>query len=246
MEKHLIRKPNAFLLKCILLLGAAEFLLERLQERMDVSYLASLGIVRRYNGLSLLVPMALFALLLLACVFLAPHYQEPRLSRLAKWIGFPVLFLLAFSCVSHLAFFTNVLGDVQSLKDQRFSIAPVSLDEMQRIQANQGLAILYVGEESGLSSQEALEGLETLAESMPVQIYYYDTSHDREYAQEAFQEMLDTYGITQVPAVVVLRGGIPDEPLTGKECILAELPQMVEESAEKGFFFTPARAKLEV
>ena len=171
MKRCIIRKPNAFVLKCILLLSISEFFLERFQEHLNSSYMTSLGIVRSYNIISLGVSMTLPLLLLLPWLLLSRSYNESKLNILAKIFGIPIVIALLISCISHMIFFINLTTDIEQLKEQRFRIESITLDDIQEIQEEQGTAVLYIGRESCLSCKETLEGLKELAADRTCLLY---------------------------------------------------------------------------
>ena len=79
----------------------------------------------------------------------------------------------------------------------------IDLQQLEDLQNNDETTMIYFGRPSCAHCSEIKPNLDILVNNSHSMVYYYNTEQDRDNNQNEMQAVLDTYGVTAVPALVV-------------------------------------------
>lgn len=123
------------------------------------------------------------------------------------------------------------------LKDTRYDITDIELEDVEKISRANGNYILYIGRPSCLNCDFAYDKIYKSTEREALMVYYYDTSKDREDNNREMTAVLDKYSINSVPAVIFFVDGKVDKCITGNE-VVKDFSDIVHQYKTNATYFT--------
>lgn len=130
-----------------------------------------------------------------------PLYDMKKLNLYSLLLSglYLILMLISFSNSFVLTYRHFEYSILQ--KDVRFEIENVSLEEIDKIDS--GDYILYIGKSSDEKSKDTYDYLYESSLAQPINVLYYDMTEDK----ATNDEILDKYGVSEVPAVAFIVDG---------------------------------------